>query len=459
MHFAMPAINNLLSGSHHGSGSEASEKMRHGKGVGGNVAAYDFSYSSTEVSYSQSGGGRDFSVRVFEARMSGRLASFGVKPANDSYQSQVPTPQDVANKVLGFVEKRIENAARNGASPEDLESLFAQAAEGVDRGYAEAMEELDARGLITDELQEDIDSGYQLIQDGLAGLRERYLPSDSPTDPQPQTQEPDVVYVPPGYGEPDVIYVPDGYGEPDVIYVPDGYNGSQGSNSDSDADPSQTGGDAPSRLGGIAEALSARRSSLYAANVGINVQTQDGDNVRIRMVEASGSQTSLNYRRGENGEAMQFSSNSFRVGSFEFSVDGELDEDELNALADMLQQVEGIAASFFGGDMDAAFSAAMDMNVDGSEIANYAINMRSLQYERVDTAYRRTEGAGDAFQSLAKHRDMLADSLNKASMFADPARLVHEFLSQMLQTRQDEAPAYQTQYVDFAKELLERMSA
>jgi hypothetical protein len=67
-------------------------------------------------------------------------------------------------------------------------------------------------------------------------------------------------------------------------------------------------------------------------------------------------------------------------------VDGDLNEDELKAIGDLLGKVDDIATKFFSGDVQAAFSAAGAVGVDSDQIAAYRMN---LTYSRkVAAAYR-----------------------------------------------------------------------
>jgi hypothetical protein len=56
-------------------------------------------------------------------------------------------------------------------------------------------------------------------------------------------------------------------------------------------------------------------------------------------------------------------------------VDGDLNEDELAAIGDLLGKIDDIATKFFSGDVQAAFSAAGSLGVDSDQIAAYRLNL------------------------------------------------------------------------------------
>ena len=87
------------------------------------------------------------------------------------------SPEQVAGRVLGFIEQRLHSAAAAGADPAKLQGLLSQAREGVEKGFAEARKILDGMGVLHGEVAADIDASYQRIQDGLGDLEQRFSPA------------------------------------------------------------------------------------------------------------------------------------------------------------------------------------------------------------------------------------------------------------------------------------------
>ena len=88
------------------------------------------------------------------------------------------TPEKVSERILGFVSGRI-------LSEQDTDkqaALMAQAREGIEQGFAEAKDILDSLDVLKGKVKEDIDSSYDLIQQGLGRLEDQInaaLPDDS----------------------------------------------------------------------------------------------------------------------------------------------------------------------------------------------------------------------------------------------------------------------------------------
>ena len=83
-----------------------------------------------------------------------------------------------------------------------------------------------------------------------------------------------------------------------------------------------------------------------------------------------------------------YQSKTYTAGSLEFEVDGSLDADELEAIADLLQGVDELSQTFFDGDMTKAFDQALQLGYDKSEIAGYALELRDQELSVEQTKYR-----------------------------------------------------------------------
>lgn len=66
-----------------------------------------------------------------------------------------------------------------------------------------------------------------------------------------------------------------------------------------------------------------------------------------------------------------------------FDVDGDLNEEELAAVGQVIEQASALAQKFFNDDVDSAFAAAASLQIDGSQLANLGLRMslrESLTY-------------------------------------------------------------------------------
>lgn len=89
------------------------------------------------------------------------------------------TPEKVANRMLSFIERRLQGSAGDSKA---LGDLLQQAREGIKQGFEEASKILEGLGMLQGEVAESINKTRSLIDKGMAGLEQRFLDS-SPEQP------------------------------------------------------------------------------------------------------------------------------------------------------------------------------------------------------------------------------------------------------------------------------------
>lgn len=195
--------------------------------------------------------------------------------------------EEVAKNVMRFVGGVIQSAADSGADDDKLNSLFSQARDGVSRGIA--MAEKDLAGMMNDEISEGIASSRDLIEERLSSLENR-------------------------------------------IFNP---------------------------LSAVSESVSTSVNASDEKSGGLLVRTKDGDEVTITFENVQqlsiGAQSTQSINQSEqDGETSssltQESSAYFQMyerSGISFSVQGELDEGELDAIADLVGNTKDLADTFF----------------------------------------------------------------------------------------------------------------
>jgi len=242
--------------------------------------------------------------------------------------------------VLGFVEKRLEHEAAQGASSERLDSLLSQAKSGVEKGFDQAREQIGQLGLLNDDLSSEIEESESLIHTGLDKFETKYLQGDIERPSNTAASKPSA-----------------------------------------DSDTVQ---DSPI-------ATSSRYSQLNARadHTAIQIETQDGDIISINL-----SQLEASFRGGEfNSRSNHHHSTTYSAQyegfyaseQYGFSIEGELDEGEIKALTDLMTQIEALSQQFFNGDFQGAFENALNIGFDASEIAAYSLDMTTIQVEQIST--------------------------------------------------------------------------
>jgi hypothetical protein len=282
-----------------------------------------------------------------QGTLANRLANrLGLEPGALDGKREDFTPDKVADRVLGFIEQRLKSEAAAGADTTKLEGLLAQAREGVEKGFAEARKILDGMGVLKGKVAEDIDATYDKIQNGLKGLESSYAPKAPATNNNT-----------------------------------------------------------------VAVAARSERFAAKAETFDMQVTTRDGDRLKISIASASAnwSQSSVAAASNGNGSVATASSSSgsIQIGAWQVQVEGELDDEERAALEDLFKQVQDISSDFYSGNLAGAFDRAMQLNMDGSQLASMSLQLTQTSVRQATDAYGAVAQQGG--QAASAVNDTLVD--------------------------------------------------
>lgn len=288
--------------------------------------AREFQQSSqiTQVSVSQSRAGSTVLVNSLEQEVVLNQRRFD----NQQYEKVDKADENkslfdfekVAVNVLKFVGGVVRGAAKSGADEAQLSDLIGQARSGVAKGIALA--EKDLAGFMNQEITDGIRNSKEAIGEGIDDLEKEVL------SPFRGTME-------------------------------------------------------------VGETLSTQYAESQSA--GLRIRTKDGDEVEINFGQARQYQYSATQRNNniESNSAGTTSSNETEQKSLNiqfaeyrgisFSVKGELDDQELGAISDLVKQITDVSKSFFKGDLDSALDKALDLGFDEKELAGFALKLDSRQ--------------------------------------------------------------------------------
>ncbi|HEY5718014.1 MAG TPA: hypothetical protein VIS52_05920 [Motiliproteus sp.] len=152
-----------------------------------------------------------------------------------------------------------------------------------------------------------------------------------------------------------------------------------------------------------ASATAASVSYSQQREFELELMTRDGDKVRLRVFAAQDGSLSVaqsqvqtdGYSEERYAQRAEQSSRS----SLQFSVEGELDQDELAAINDLLGQVNKVADEFFNGDPLRSFEGLQELGFDTAEIAGFSLEME----QRAEVEVRYSEA------SLQQYRDVAGE--------------------------------------------------
>lgn len=288
------------------------------------------------------------------------------------------SPEAVTDRIMGFIESRIEAERANGASEEELQSMFGQALKGLEQGLKEAKEVITSMDMFDGEIKDTFFETVSLIDERMSGLEKTLFGSvDEESEGVGITQP----------SQPSLEKSLDL--DKAFASIPRGN-----------------------------ERYSAQSNALFFSQdnqFDMEVVTQDGDVVTLHV----GAGESLDFRSGSiatpRGQVSGFELEQTSYYDLSFSVEGDLDEGELAALNDLFSQVNNIADSFYSGDVGGAFEQALAVGYDSEELAAFAVNMTHTevvavaQYKEVEAIDQGSSGAEVAENPLQSIMDRLSD--------------------------------------------------
>lgn len=297
-----------------------------------------------------------------QATLANRLAEkLGVPAGSLSGTRDDYTPEKVAGRILGFIEQRLQSEAAAGADPAKLDKLLSQARDGVEKGFAEARKILDGMGVLKGQVASDLDDTYKRIQDGFGDLDKRF------------------------------------------------------------------GSAAPGASGQVAMAGYSERFSALAETFDLSVTTRDGDRLRISVAQASASWSQSSFAASSDGKSTTVvgssQSGSMRIGGWQVDVEGELDDDEIKALEKLFSQVQDLSDKFYAGDLAGAFDRAMELDMDGEQLASMSLRLTQTTVRQATDAYGAVAGQGASAVNagLQEYAQGLLDALRSAGDLAQDA--------------------------------------
>lgn len=313
-------------------------------------------------------------LRVYTSSLNQSLSINNVNaalPVAQEKQSSLFDFEEVAKNVLSFVGGALKNAAAKGTDEDALLDLFEQAKSGVLKGIELA--EKDLAGFMNDEIKDGISRSKALIDEGIRNL------------------------------------------ESSLLKRPDSENNSQIIDESFAYEQSETGE--------------------------LNIRTRDGDQVSIRFEDLQ--QFELNQQRiiaqtlppadteqpieraptppalsvepqpNSFGLAPEVTDDAASVdleqtikegnrpapkqleerylfvekSNLSFSVNGQLDEQELAAIGDLVNDANDLAELFFDNDIEGAFKSALDLGYNQQELSGFALQLTKRQQVQVVSAY------------------------------------------------------------------------
>ena len=305
-------------------------------------------YVSLSKSLSLNGKAFDPSASAKNSELDGKVEPTEDNPLGFDYKT-------VAKNVLGFVTGYIKLAQSQGKDEKELQDLLGQARKGIDKGFGSARDELKGMSMLSEDLDKGIEKSYTLIQDELQKFEDELfgVPSDETSDEE-------------------------------ATEAVSGSSQTQGlgfsSSSQASLEITTKDGDKVSIRFDDQENWRLQQQNRYSAS-GRKAVEAYGNKSHGENASAQRSETGALHSGNSSGASGSSSSSIYysRTQGFSFSVEGDLDADELKSIGSLIDQVGSLSDSFFGGDLDGALKQANELSLDDNELVGMSLSLKQSQ--------------------------------------------------------------------------------
>ena len=305
-------------------------------------------YVSLSKSLSLNGKAFDPSASTKSSELDGKVEPTEDNPLGFDYKT-------VAKNVLGFVTGYIKLAQSQGKDEKELQDLLGQARKGIDKGFGSARDELKGMSMLSEDLDKGIEKSYTLIQDELQKFEDELfgVPSDEMSDEE-------------------------------ATEAVSGSSQTQGlgfsSSSQASLEITTKDGDKVSIRFDDQENWRLQQQNRYSAS-GRKAVEAYGNKSHGENASAQRSETGALHSGKSSGASGSSSSSIYysRTQGFSFSVEGDLDADELKSIGSLIDQVGSLSDSFFGGDLDGALKQAKELSLDDNELVGMSLSLKQSQ--------------------------------------------------------------------------------
>ena len=337
--------------------------------------------------------------------------------AEKQFEQQDKRSDVAANNILKFIERQLNQDVKSGASLVALESRIEAALEGFNQGYSEANDTLKEMDLLSPNLSNEIAMTETKVLAGIDKLKQQFLG----IEPEPATNAEQI----PAANDVTNTSVSNGFA--------------------------------------FGEEINAEQINDFS----FELITADGDKVKITSsaIQAFAQQSGFAETQSDtNTTQMAYQSYAgYKESNFAFSVEGELDQQELEAINNLLNNVNDLASDFYSGDVNKAFEKAIQLNYDSSEISEFSISLTQIKNFTAYQAYQTDKplfnpSAIHDLKPLAEFSNNLRNSFESIrNLFSQPKSLMADVMSQVNQLQKpSDYKTNQNDFFEFANSLLNK---
>lgn len=194
----------------------------------------------------------------------------------------------------------------------------------------------------------------------------------------------------------------------------------------------------------------------------ISIVTDEGDVVTFSQSSLASLAISSESFATPLANGMTFSAQAAMAESMSFTVEGDLNEQELADIAGLYESLTDIASDFFNGDYGKAMVGAMTLGDLGS-LASLEASFTQTQISATQiTSYHALPADSESFVDAFRDMDLPEknDAIQEQNLLAGRWKQITDFLDkqeEVLQDRQEQEPKYQNHAKEMMAEVAENL--
>ncbi|MFT5313014.1 MAG: hypothetical protein ACI8Z9_001498 [Paraglaciecola sp.] len=370
--------------------------------------------------------------------------------------------EEIAKNVLSFVGGAIKHAQGKGADAATLQNLFEQASSGVLKGIS--MAEKDLAGMMNENIEKGIDRSQALIQQGIQQLKDKVF-GTAQAEQNPVSN--------PATDIQNTRYQRSESGELNIRTR----DGDQVSIRFEDLEQFQLNRQV------IIDAQETKTTEPKSVNPPYASETSDKGrgqlehSVRTKPVIENAASSSAEQVQGKTSPpdsniTVEEQYLHYERSAFSFSVKGELDENELKAIGNLVSDAADLADEFFHGDIDTAFNQALELGFDEQELTGFALQLTRIEQVQVIETYESVLHFKDDGQAsdpakaakpvahyLDKMLDVVEESREKLQDVDAYENMINDLINQMGEVHTPDLISAINRFHLFNKKLLDNLPA
>lgn len=197
----------------------------------------------------------------------------------------------------------------------------------------------------------------------------------------------------------------------------------------------------------------AQASSYNLSNgADLTIKTQEGDEIRISFNSDYQHQNAAAYQSNNQSESFAYQDSKSYSASFSFEVNGDLNEEEQEAINALMSDLQKVSDDFFSGSLEDAFEQASKINMDTSQLAAFSMNLQQTESLVSVKEYRSNMPGVD----LAKQLAPLNEGLEQAYEQAKPLSIENELAGILQWLNQEREQA--DKFIEYSQSLFEQLA-